>query len=188
MSLSIFAASFVLFLARVFYSFHDTKTPLLASLLSMALNISLCFSFVFFLGFPNFFREFTINALKLEGIDNISLIGLPLALSFSAVFQFFLLLVFLKKKTGIPGSGEILRSFGKVMIAGILMAISLYLSLYLASTFLDTGTTFGILFQTIIASFVGLAVYILVVSLLKSPEIKIILSSFVNQFKKEEAV
>ncbi len=182
MSLSVFAASFVLFLARVFYSFHDTKTPLLASLLSMALNIFLCFSFVFLLGFPNVFQEFTINALKLEGIGDVSLIGLPLALSLSSVFQLFLLLVFLKKKTEILSGGEILRSFGKIMVAGILMAISLYLSLYLAAGFLDTGTTVGILLQMAIASFCGLAVYALAAFLLKSPEIKIISSSLSGQF------
>ncbi|MDP3995884.1 MAG: murein biosynthesis integral membrane protein MurJ [bacterium] len=185
LSLSVFAASFVLFLSKVFYSFHDTKTPLLASLLSMALNVSLCFLFVFLLGFPNSFQEFTINALKLEEIGDVSLIGLPLALALSSVFQFFLLLVFLKKKTGISGSGEILKSFGKIMMAGILMALALYLSLYLVAGLLDTGTTVGILLQTIIASLVGLLVYLFATLLLKSPEIKIILSSLAGQFKKQ---
>jgi len=185
-SLSVFAASFVPFLAKVFYSFHDTKTPLVASLLSMVLNVLLCFSLVFFLGFPNSFQEFTIEALKLQGIDNISVIGLPLALSLSAVFQFFLLLFLLKRKTGSLGNGEVLRSFGKVMAAGILMAISLYLSLYFAAGFLDTGTTVGILLQTTIASLVSLTVYFLITWLLKSPEVKIIWSSVSRDGTKGE--
>ena len=179
--LSIFAASFTPFLARVFYSFQDTKTPLIISLISMVLNVLLCFSFVFLLGFPNFFQEFMINTLKLQGIENIGVIGLSLALSVSAVFQFFLLLLFLKRKMGGLGNGEILRSFGKVMIASVLMVVFVYLSLLFAAEFLNTKTFTGILIQTIMVSFIGLAVYISTTILLKSPEIKIIWSAIVKK-------
>ncbi len=179
--LSIFAASLTPFLARVFYSFQDTKTPLIISLISMVLNVLLCFSFVFLLGFPNFFQEFMINTLKLQGIENIGVIGLSLALSVSAVFQFFLLLLFLKRKMGGLGNGEILRSFGKVMIASVLMVVFVYLSLYFAAEFLNTKTFTGILIQTIMVSFIGLAAYISTTILLKSPEIKIIWSAIVKK-------
>ena len=184
MALSVFAASFVLFLARVFYSLHDTKTPLLASLLSMGLNVLLCFCLVFFLSFPNFFQELVVDSLRLTDITDVRLIGLPLALSLSSVCQFLLLLFFLKKKMGDLAGQEILRSFGKIMLAGFLMVPALYLALYALATFLNTNTTLGIFIQTAFSAIVGLAVYLLLTSWLKSPEIKIIQSSLVGQFKK----
>jgi putative peptidoglycan lipid II flippase len=48
-SLGVLAASLIPFLARVFYSFQDTKTPLAIGLISMVLNVLLCFLFVFLL-------------------------------------------------------------------------------------------------------------------------------------------
>ena len=182
--LSIFAASLVPFLARVFYSFQDTRTPVMISLISMALNVGLCFLFVFLLGFSNFFQEFIINALKLQEIQDISVIGLPLALSVSGIFQFFLLLLFLKKKTANLKVGEILQSLKKILTASLLMAIFTYLSLLFTGGILNTRTFTGILIQTIIACLVAAAVYILINILLKSPEIKIIRSSISREKTK----
>jgi len=179
--LSIFAVSLIPFLARVFYSFQNTKTPVAISLISMALNVLLCFLFVFLLGFSNLFQEFIISALKLQGIQDISVIGLPLALSVSGIFQFSLLWLFLKRKTGNLGGGEILPFFGKILMASILMAIFTYLSLLFTAEFLNTKTFAGILIQTMIACFVAAAVYILINVLLKSPEIKIIWSSIIKR-------
>lgn len=182
--LGIIASSFVPFLARVFYSFQDTKTPVIISLFSMAINVLLCFLFVFFLGFPNAFREFITDLLKLQGIQDIGVVGLPLALSIAAIIQFSLLLFFLKKKKGGLGNGEILISLGKVMVASFLTAAAAYLSLSLVAEILDTKTFFGILIQTITAFLAGLTTYVLFAVLLKSPEIRILWSSITGQFKK----
>jgi len=182
--LSIFALSLIPFLARVFYSFQDTKTPLIVSLICMALNVLLCFLFVFLLGFSNLFQEFMVGALKLQGIQDISVIGLPLALSASAIFQFSLLMLFLKKKTAGLKAGEILASLGKIIIASILMVIFTYLSLLFTAEFLNTRTFTGILIQTMVACLVAIAVYVSANVLLKSPEIKVIKSSIAKQFTR----
>ena len=186
-SLSIFAASLIPFLVRVFYSFQDTKNPLVVSLISMALNVGFCFLFVFLLGFSNLFQEFIINALKLQGIQDISVVGLPLALSISGIFQLFLLLFFLRKKTTDFRANEILQSFGKILIASVLMAIFTYFSLFFIAGFLNTTTFAGILIQTITACLAASAVYILISVLLKSPEIKVIWSS-ITELPKEAKV
>jgi hypothetical protein len=80
---------------------------------------------------------------------------------------------------------EILRSFGKIMLAGFFMVPALYLALYTLAAFLNTNTTLGIFIQTAISALFGSAVYWFSTSRLKSPEIRIIQSSLIGQFKKQ---
>lgn len=182
--LGIFAAALIPFLARVFYSFQNTKTPVVIGIGSMILNISLSFLFVFLLKFPNFFQGFMINILKLQGIEDISVIGLPLALSISGIFQFSLLLIFLKKQVSGVNLREIWSSLKKIILATLLMGLSTYFILYLVANFVNIQTYLGLFIQAIGALIIGSAVYILITLLLGSPELKTIKSSILRQFKK----
>ncbi|RLC35006.1 MAG: murein biosynthesis integral membrane protein MurJ [Candidatus Nealsonbacteria bacterium] len=182
--LGIFAFSFIPFLARVFYSFQDTKTPVAIGMGSVVLNIVLAISFVWLLGFENSFSQFVTAALKLQSIERISVVGLPLALSISGIFQFFLLLVFLRRKLGEIRLGEIWRSFWKVVVASVLMALVVYWVLQLLAGLVDMNTFKGILAQTTGVLLVGATTYFLIACVLKSPEIKTIWSSILKQFTK----
>ena len=180
----IFAAAFIPFLARVFYSFQDTKTPVIIGLISMLLNVVLSLLFVSLLNYSNAFQEFMINILKLEGIGKISVVGLPLALSLSGIFQFFLLLCSLKKKVVYLSLKEIWQSAGRVFFASILMIGATFFALRLGNMFLDTNTFLGIFFQAVIAGTIGIAVYFIFHFFLRSPELRTIKYSFLKQFNK----
>lgn len=183
-SLGIFASTFIPFLAYNFYSFKNTKTPVLISLVSMALNIGLSFLFVFLLGFSNSFQEFLIHVLKLQGIKNIQVLGLPLAVSLSAIFQFFLLICFLKRQISDIKSKEIFDSLKKIVFATILMGLATYFTLNLVSHFVFINTVFGLLVQTVLAFLAAFTVYFVASHFLASPEIKLIKDSIIKQFTK----
>jgi len=163
----IFAFACIPFLSRVFYSFQDTKTPVIISLISMALSVTLCFSFVWLLGFSNSFQQFLVDNLKLSGIEEVAVIGLPLALSISAIFQFCLLLFFLRKKLKHIKLTEIRSSFAKTL-----------------PNFIEMETFAGILAQTIWTAIIGIFVYTIITNLLKSPETGVIKMSILNQLTK----
>jgi putative peptidoglycan lipid II flippase len=182
--LGIFAASLVPFLARVFYSFHNTKTPVAISLASMGLNIILSFLFVWLLSFDGAFKSFFIGFLKLEGIENIAVVGLPLAISIASIFQFLLLLFYLKKEMGRIKLMEVLKSLKKIIIATVFMAAATYFSLLIINPFVDNTTVVGLFIQTAFAFLAGLAAYIASACFLKMSEIKNLCSSVVGQFKK----
>lgn len=182
--LGIWSSSLIPFLARVFFSFQDTKTPVIIGLAAMVLNITLCFLFVFFLKSPNLFHNFFLNFLKLQNLKNIQVIGLPLALSLSSIFQFSLLSIFLRKKIGTLKLAEISNSFKKIILATILMGLAVYFSLHLAANLVNMRTFFGILLQTIFAAILGALIYFLICYLLKSPELKTIKFSIFKQFSK----
>ncbi len=178
----IFAAALVPFLSRTFYSFQETRTPVVIGVLSIFLNIILCFLLVWLLGFPNIFQQFMINNLKLQGIENIQVVGLPLALAIFGVFQSSLLLIFLKKRIGDIRLEETWQSFKKIFFSTVLLGVSTYLILKIVAPLVNMQTFFGVLIQTVLAGMVGMLVYILVSSFLKSPELKIIKSSILKQF------
>lgn len=180
--LGIFSAAFIPFLARVFYSFQDTKTPVLIGISSMALNIILCFTLVFFLKSSALFQDLIIKVLNLQGIDDITVLGLPLALSIAAVIQFLLLLIFLKKKLAGFGFKEIWISFQKIIVASILMTVSVYFTLQLIANFININAPLGILIQGFFAALIGMLVYILTAYFLRSPEISVIKSAILKQF------
>ncbi|MEK7503565.1 MAG: murein biosynthesis integral membrane protein MurJ [Patescibacteria group bacterium] len=172
--LGIFAASCIPFLARVFYSFQNTKIPVVISFFSMALNVILGFLFVWLLGFTNPFQQFIAGILKLTDIKDIGVVGLALAMSLSGLFQCFLLLFFLRKTLGHIRLKEIGKSFFKIVFATILMSSAVYLTLKFSAGFVKMETFLGLLVQTTVAGVVGALVYFLVARFLKSPEIKII--------------
>ncbi len=184
-SLGIFASALVPFLARVFYSFQNTKTPVLISLVSMALNLCLCFLFVHLLQNFNALQLTMADILKLHSIRDFSVLGLPLALSISAIFQLCLLLIFLRKKMSGFQTRHILKSFIKVLAASFLMALVAYLFLLFGAEIVNTKTTLGILLQTLLACTAACIAYILIHLFFKSREMNDILSCFSHQFIKK---
>jgi len=97
-TLGIFASSLIPLVFRAFFAFQDTKTPTIIAIIAMILNIILSFGFVKLLSFPNFFQNFIVKIFSLQGINDISVIGLPLAFSIDSILQFILLMIILLQK------------------------------------------------------------------------------------------
>jgi len=108
-ALNIFFSSLILLLVRSFFALQDTKTPTLISVISVGFNIALSFLLTrillpgnaIFSSLGIGLQAFLRGNLGLEGIGNISVLGLPLAISLAALFQFSLLTFFLKKRIGL---------------------------------------------------------------------------------------
>jgi len=194
-SFGIFAFTLIPLLARAFFSFQDTRTPVMIGVASIVLNIILCFLFVWLLKSPNIFQGFMVGFLKLQGIKNIQVIGLPLALFLSGILNFFLLSVFFYKKIGRLGSEikevllarikEVYCSFKRILIASALMIFFTYFVLRAAALFVNMRTFSGIFFQMTLAGLFGILIYILVTYFLKSPELRDIKSSILEQFTSQ---
>jgi len=182
--LSIFATALIPLIARAFFAFQDTKTPTLISVISVALNIILSFSFVWLLQFPNLFSNSMKNILRLQGIENIAVVGLALAFSLAAIFQLILLLLFLYKKIGDFEIKKISYSFLKIISAALIMSTGVYFALYFIASFLNTKTFLGIFFQAGFASIIGILTYITSAVFLKSQEAKTLKSLILKKLQK----
>ena len=181
----IIAGSLTPLLNRVFFALHNTKIPVIIGIISMVINVFFCFLFTYLLSFSNIFQTFFQNALKLQDIQNIEVIGLVLALSLAVFLQTVLLLIFLYKRIGDFKIKEILFSLSKILFASILMVIAVYYVREIVDKFVDMQTFIGVLWQATLSSLIGASIYLAVSLFLKSPEIKIIKSSFFKQFNKK---
>lgn len=103
-SIGIFAFALSPLLARAFFSMQDVKTPTITALIYMGLTITASLFFVWLLTphhqwwGANAFQQFLAETLNLQSIENIQVVGLPLAVSISGIIYFSLLLLFLRKK------------------------------------------------------------------------------------------
>ncbi len=176
-SLGIFAVSLIPLIFRAFFAVQDTKTPTIIAVIAMVLNLILSLGFVWSLGFPNFFQNFMINFFSLEKINNISVIGLPLAFSVDSIFQFVLLMFFLYRKIGNFRLKEISSSFLKIFVSSTFMAIGVYIILCLIAPLFGAQNLLGLLSQALIASLSGIFIYFIITFVLKLPETETVLTN-----------
>lgn len=177
-SVSLFAQALLPLLSQAFFSFHDTKTPLLITTASVAFNIVLAFLFTRSL-FNPFFQ--TLGRTTSDS----RVIGLALAFSLASIFNLSLLFFYLQKKLGDFKVGEILASSLKIILASLIMALAVYGTLHLVAPLVDMTRVWGILTQTLVAIATGLVVYFGLASLLGFEEmktLKVVFSSIKKRF------
>lgn len=156
-ALSVVFYSVIPFLARAFFARQDTKTPTVAGVISVGVNLGLAFLFAQML-----------SSVSIGGISDVRVLALPLALLVSGFVQFAMLVFFLQKGRRLYEGGW--GVFCRMGIASAaLVAVSLA-GLRASFSFLDLGTFSGVLMQTTVVSLLAGASYLLVSWLLKIPE------------------
>lgn len=175
-SFGIIGASIVPLFLRAFFSFQDTKTPSVISLVFVGLNVILSFLFVWVCGSDNFFQRALTGFLGLGDSENVAIIGLPLAFSVSVTIQLLLLLIFMLKRIDGIQMDRILSSFRKIILASVLMFVVVYFILQIPFVFIS-NIYLRTLFQTALAVSAAVFVYFLTAFFLKSPELKTIWGS-----------
>jgi putative peptidoglycan lipid II flippase len=143
-SIGLLAFAAVRITVPVFYAFKETAKPIMVSLVSVALNIFLCYTFKESLGFR----------------------GLALAASISGFLNIIILLILLKfRLPQINLSGQ-LWPFLKILCANLILGLGIYLfSAYIAADITTYGLHLRLLYLLILLVG-GAAVYLLISRLL----------------------
>lgn len=147
-------------LARAFFSLRDTKTPLAIGLISALVNIIIAWIFL-----PRF-----------------GVLALGAALSFSSLVSFVLSWVLLRIRLGTLEELKIIRSLFVLTVAGLVSAVSIQAVKPLVVKYISLETFFGVLVQGLLAGGLGLAVYLVLALLLKSPEAQTFVASLRRKF------
>jgi len=149
-------------LTRVFYSLHDTRTPMINSAVAVVVNIALNIILSRFLGIG----------------------GLALATSISGILSAVLMFIKLRKKIGPFGLKETTKSFAKIVGASTLMAIIAQRSFVLFQRFLTQNAAL------IAAIGVGALTYGVLILSMRVPEVdrtvKIVRHRVQRRFMKKE--
>lgn len=151
-SLSLFAQSLVPVLARAFYAFQNTKTPVIISVISMIINVVGSLIFVQFWG----------------------IYGLALAFSIASFINMILLITALRVKMGDLDDQRIISSTLKIIALSIFMGLVVQGLKYLIAPQVDMQTFVGVLIQTVGSMVGGGIFYLLLASLFRFEEVAII--------------
>ncbi len=157
--LAVFARSLVHLAVRVFYALHNTKIPLLIATLATLVNIGLATYLVFVL--------------------KTNVLSLAVSLTFSALLEAVLLLVLLFRFLHLRPSANFYLSLLKISSAALITMISLWIPFRFLDQFIfDTTRTLPLLILTILTTFIGLSIYLLLSYLFKIDQLRIFLKLF----------
>lgn len=150
--ISLFAQSLIPMLARTFYALEDTKTPVIISLVTIAVNI---------LG--------SVILGRSLGVE-----GLALAFSGASILNMILLLMVLRLRLGYLDDKKIIWSTFKISVNSLLAGGVIYIILRFMANLVDMRTFIGIFLQGLVAGSVGLVFYLAVSLLTNCEEIKVV--------------
>jgi putative peptidoglycan lipid II flippase len=136
--LGLIGQALVPLVARAFYALHDTKTPVLIGIVSVALNVG----------------------LSLLLVHPMGVVGLALAFSISSLVNLTLLYFVLHKRMGNLNDNAVFKTCLRSLVASLLMGVVIYGMLYLLANVVNMQKTLGIALQGGIAALVGLGVYL----------------------------
>jgi putative peptidoglycan lipid II flippase len=161
---SIFAQGLIPLLARSFYAYEDTKTPMSISIFSIIINIVLSWQLAQYFG----------------------VFGLALAFSISSIINMMLLYIFLHFKLPNIDDNKILKAILKISLNSILAGAVAYSTLIFLDVLLDTHTFIGIFTQGLGAGLAGLLSYLVLGIVFRLDELDIVkkmLRKFVLLFR-----
>lgn len=169
--LGLFAQGLIFLVSKAFYAMRNTKIPALISIASVATTVVFSYFFIWLLSFQNIFSDFLIKFLKIEGMANSAVIGLPFAISFDAVLQLLLLLFFFKKEVGDFYIKKILISFGKILVATFLTIFFTYTIRQILSNYMALENFWEVFLQAGLVGGLGFLFYLFVAFIFKSAEV-----------------
>ena len=182
LALNLIAQALILFLSKTFYAAHNTKIPAVISRATVAFNIMLSLLLVWLVSFFPGFNLFLQNLLRLGGVANIGVIALALAYTTTAVLECVLLLYMFYKKFPSLETKQIYDSLYKIVIASLIMFVLTFVVRQFLWSIVSLQTFWGVFLQLITSGVVGVATYAVITHLLKSPESKTIVDSFLKKF------
>ena len=180
------AQGLIFILSKTFYAAHNTKIPAWISFGTVVFNVLMSLGFVWLLNAHGFFFNLVQFVLRLQGIDNICALGLPIAFSITGIAEALLLLYFLYVKFQVFRLSHMALSLYKIALAGALTAATAFLArqFLVSYNLVNLQTFLGVFSQLVFSSAVGISCYIGMAFILKSPELEMIKQSFLPKMFK----
>jgi putative peptidoglycan lipid II flippase len=162
MTFGMLAQATIPLLARGFYALQDTKTPLIASVAAVVINIGL--------------------ALLL--IPKLQVVGLGAALAISSLVNMALLMICLSYKVEGLQWWKTIWEMTKMALSAVAMGGAGYLMLRVMDLIIDTHTFWGLLAQTGVTLIVAGLVYLVLAKFLKIAEVRLVISPIKTLWSK----
>ncbi len=179
-SISALAQSLILLFVRGYYSAGHTRKPLLISISSMIITVTLTFVFINIFNTSGSFRIFFEGLLRVNGLRDSVILMLPLAFSVGTLTNAILLWIIFERD--FPGfSTTLWRTLVQTLFASLIAGIISYTALQLLAPIFNQTKLVGIFSQGFFAGIAGLSVGAMILILLKNREIFEVTKSIRNK-------
>src|SRR3989344_5643991 len=170
-SISILAQSLILLFVRGYYAGGNTKKPLIINLFSAALIVIFAFGFLWLFKRWEFFRYFVESLLRVDNVAGAEVLMLPLGFSVAQIINASIFWFYFARR--FPTFSPIVtRTFFEVFSTSVIMGFIVYRSLNVFDKIFNLNTLPGVFLQGLLSGFIGIAVGIIILILLKNREIK----------------
>ncbi|OHA24729.1 MAG: hypothetical protein A3D52_00125 [Candidatus Taylorbacteria bacterium RIFCSPHIGHO2_02_FULL_44_36] len=170
-SISILAQSLILLFVRGYYAGGNTKKPLIINLFSAALIVIFAFGFLWLFKRWEFFRYFVESLLRVDNVAGAEVLMLPLGFSVAQIINAAIFWFYFARR--FPTFSPIVtRTFFEVFSTSVIMGFIVYRSLNVFDKIFNLNTLPGVFLQGLLSGFIGIAVGIIILILLKNREIK----------------
>lgn len=186
-SVSILAQGMIALLSRSYYATGDTKRPLIVNFSCSVLIIILSYLLTHLFENVLFFRNFLESMLKVNDLPGTEVLMLPLAYSIGTILNFILHWFFVRKDF-MQGESFITKTFFQSLGASFFLGLTAYIGLNILSPIFGTTTFWGVFLQGFISGMMGIAVAILVLSLLKNEELKSLSEALRTKFWRAKVI
>lgn len=188
-SISITAQSLILLLVRGFYAQGNTKTPLKINILSMFVTIFSTIGLLFLFKESALFAEFITSLLRVDGVNGISVLILPLGFSIGQITNAILLWVYFHKSQKVTTKEhDIKKTLLHTGGAGLIAATGVYIALSLLGIGVDQATFIGVLLQGTLSGLFGLFIYAVILFLLRNEDILLFVETAKSRFWKAKPI
>lgn len=179
--LGLVCQSLVHLLVRGYYAMGNTKKPLIMNFAGEVVTIILAIGFIALFKYTQWFPEFWLSALRLDGVVDITLLALPLAFAIGNIFNYFALWSVFRKDFPNSDMFPVLRTFAQTATASLCMGAVTYGALNIFVLLIRQNTFWGIFLQGFLSGMLGISIFIAVLIMLRNHEIQ----EFIGTLKKK---
>lgn len=185
---SLLAQSITLLLLRASYAAKETRIPLVTQGIATIGGLLLLFGALPRLGKFPFMTYFLEALFRVTDVSGTSVLLLPLFFSASSILGMIFLWYVLYKKGIAPHVHPLRRVFFESFSASLIAAFATYQFLAFSGTVLPIQTFWGITLQTLFGTLIGAFVWLVLLSLLQSKELREFASSIHHKFWRVQTI
>ncbi len=159
-----------LLLVRALYATQNTRLPFYATLFSSIVAIVLALFFYMLLFDGGIFRTTITSLMRLEGVEGVEVLALPLGYSCALILQCMVLVMFSRREL-LVSARVVLVSLFRSVLASLVAGFCAYTTLNFYATGIETDTLLTIFLQGLSASLIGVLGALITYYLVRSPEL-----------------
>ena len=187
-ALSVVAQGLILLMVRGYYAAGKTWRPLVINVATTGITIVFAYILVRVFERYEYVRYVIESMLRVEYIENTTMLMLPLAFSLGLIINFVWLWRAFKKDFDKIATRSLTRSFFQSFAASFMMGFVSYEMLIVLDNVFDVNTFWGIFFQGFFAGILGICVLIIILKLMKNQQLAELTQAIKSKFWKSSVI